>query len=49
MFAKISNSIKIKRSSDYFKIVVGQKEMRLFFLLAGMVAIMAFLRPDNFF
>lgn len=49
MFAKLSKSIKMNRSSEYYKFIVGQKETRLFVLLAGMVAIMAFLRPDTFF
>jgi ribose transport system permease protein len=49
MFAKISNSIKVNRSSEYFRFVIGQKELRLFVLLAAMVAIMAVLRPDTFF
>lgn len=46
---QIEKSMKSNKLTDYFKLVAGQKEMRLFLLLIGMIVVMAVLRPDTFF
>ena len=49
MFANSKSSVRLNKTQEYFRLVWGQKESRLFMLLVIMIAIMAILRPDTFF
>ena len=49
MFANSKSSVRLTKTQEYFRLVWGQKESRLFMLLVIMIAIMAILRPDTFF